>query len=279
MPPPNYLGPDCRGHLELLGGKPFPFKLSRLYDHEFAALAPWLQPIAPISRMVSLTPTAHSLASVYHGAELLFGRSSTRFDPCKGSFAFPLMLTAQRNGQPIRYALRLQDCRGFVRLEFNRLASNRVNDWHGYHDPVEHEIAAHEMLPLSESICSYIYRCGYWLASDCSDFHRIVPEERYIYGCRHGLFFEHEFDQERDYEAAVEQMRLEWGNSEEAAELAYVTEMVEHVSGARTGEQPCSLCSTTVKSPRDQPVAGRPQPSPPPPDLHSAQARRPLGPR
>src|SRR5690606_32973512 len=92
----------------------------RILSHEIAALGSRLHPVVrePICMFRSaMGQRKHALAMTLVGAERVFGRSSRRFDPDKGSFRFPLWLSAARDGFQLRYFLDLRDTRGTVHLE------------------------------------------------------------------------------------------------------------------------------------------------------------------
>lgn len=218
---------SARGRLSLHPPDLFPVLLSRLFDHEVSTLAPWVQPIEPdrfaeFSRSVAQQKL--TLPRMFVAAERVFGRSSARFDHHKSSFRFPVLMSAMRDGMQLRYVLVLQDVRASVRVEVYRFSESREPPGR-YYPAVDAELSRREIDLVANALTEFLHTAGGVAARTASSFHRTVPSEFVVYGCRDGDLFEGCFESAAEYQQAVARISLELGDVERCEELQQVMEL------------------------------------------------------
>jgi hypothetical protein len=222
----------ARGTLILHPPSLFPVHLSRLFDDEVAALAPWCRAVEPdpfgdFSR--TMTQRELTLPRVFLTARRVFGRSSSRFDPHKSSFAFPILLSAARNDVELRYLLMLQDVRGSVRVAFHRFRGQR--DPQERPIPTEGELSLHDINLVRDAMLEFLYLGGDAAARGVSAVHRTVPSELTVYGCRNGDLFESRYESSEEYQRAVETIRGDLLEAEQNEEREHVGLLLRNVIG------------------------------------------------
>jgi hypothetical protein len=171
------------------------------------------------------------LPKVFLAAQALFGRTSLHFDPDKGSFSFPLVLSATRDGLALRYFILLRDCRGSIEAPFHRLQNERRAPLLTQSQaPVEHELSRAEINDLTDCLIGFLRAHGDGLAVIAPPFHRAVRSEFLVYGCRSGEPFERTFANELGYHRVLRLIESELTESESKGEFAYVRELLEDIS-------------------------------------------------
>jgi hypothetical protein len=222
---------STRGTLSLHPPGLFPVLLSRLFDDEVAALGPWCHAIeterfADFSR--SMTQRQMTLPRIFLAARHIFGRSSTCFDPHKGSFAFPVLLSAMRDASELRYVLVLHDLRGTARVAFHHF--NEQRNQHDSSSPAG-ELSQREIGLVIDALLEFLYLCGDAAARGVAAVHRTVPSELTVYGCRNGDLFESSFESAEEYQRAVERICGDLAEVELVDELEYVSQLLRDVMG------------------------------------------------
>ena len=217
---------DSRGRLSLNPPGLFPLVLTRLFDHEVSALSPWCRAIeidsfAEFSRNVMQHEM--TLPRVFIAAERIFGRSSTRFDSYKGSFQFALLMSANHARVEARYVIVVHDVRGSVRITFHRFSED------------DGELSRSEIDRLADALLEFLSIAGGAVARTTSCFHRAVPSERIVYGCRKGVLFASQFEGADAYERGLERIRGDVADGEHRVELDYVRGLLQAISDAPKG--------------------------------------------
>jgi hypothetical protein len=168
-----------------------------------AELAPWLSEIERNYSHQFLQRTEHlDLPKTLLAAEHLFGRSSQTFDDYKGSFRFPLFLSASRDGLDLQYVVLLADCRGSIEVVFARYSEQCRQIWPGggFAAPVDNELSRAELDYLSDHVRGYLVGLGHTLVEKSAPFYRVIPSQRVVYGLRAGELFERSIDSAEDFE-------------------------------------------------------------------------------
>lgn len=226
---------DSRGRLSLNPPGLFPLVLTRLFDHEVSALSPWCRAIetdslAAFSRNVMQHEM--TLPRVFIAAERIFGRSSTRFDSYKGSFQFALLMSANHARAEARYVIVLHDVRGSVRITYHRFSEECGAQQRKLTDG---ELSRSEVDRLAETLLEFLSIAGDAVARTTSCFHRAVPSERLVYGCRKGVLFASQFESIDEYEGGLERIRVDVADGEHRVELDYVRGLLQAISDAPQG--------------------------------------------
>ena len=208
--------------------------LARILDHELAELADWTRPIErdyiyEFSHSVPHAPL--DLAKVFLAAQALFGRTSLRFDPDEGSFRFPLLLLAKRDGFALRYLILLQDRRGSIEAPFYRLQNERRTEMLAQdHASIDRELSRPEINHLTDHLIGFLRAHGGGLAAIAPSFHRIVPSEFLVYGNRSGELFERVLANEDEYRRLPQIVKSALADSESKEELEYVQDLLGDMS-------------------------------------------------
>ena len=177
-------------------------RVTRLLDHELRELLPYAAPIEPDWRhMLELNQYARPLLpKVFWASEQCLGRSSTAFDDHKGSFSFPLLISATR-GRVLRYLAVLCDVRGAVEIAWFRLRSTRFASLLRYEKPVTEELSRSDLNGIHEHLLGYLLGYADAIATaSAASFYRTVSSERIVYGHVGGEFFEREFTDQQALE-------------------------------------------------------------------------------
>lgn len=195
--------PSPRPRLTLRPSGFSPFVLARIFDHEVAVLGPNTQPVRTdpnVEWYRAMSQPHLSLPQTRAGAERVFGPScDVRGD--KGSFRFPLILSAATNAGPMRYAVVLQDVKGTIELPFFRLHEEPVPDPSvPEQDPGPAGLSPSAVSGLTCWILGYLEGRGQ--SAEPGPFCHVVRASLIIYGCADGEFFENSYDNLTAYEHA-----------------------------------------------------------------------------
>jgi hypothetical protein len=162
-------------------------------------------------------------------AEALFGRSSRIFDDYKGSFKFPLLLSATRNGSRMRYVIRLGDYRGSVEISFLRVGECARTGDRGYHPPVESELSGSDLDYLSEFLLGYLLGYAESGAADAPSFYRVIRSDNVVYGKQRGDLFERTFEDQTEFESFVSTLEAELGEIQARRQRDFVTRLLDRI--------------------------------------------------
>lgn len=195
--------PSPRPRLTLRPSGFSPFVLARIFDHEVAVLGPNAQPVMtdPNREWDRAMSQPHlALPQTRAGAERVFGPSSgVRGD--KGSFRFPLILSATTNAGTVRYAMVLRDVKGTIELPFFRLHEEPVPAPSvPEQDPGPAGLSPSAISGLTCWILGYLEGRGQ--SAEPGPFCHVVRASLIIYGYADGEFFERSYDSHEDYEHA-----------------------------------------------------------------------------
>lgn len=210
----------------------FPFLLHRLTDSELYLLAPYLatiklKPFATVRLAESQRPG--TLAKVFLGAEFLFGRSSSRFDPFKCSFSFPLLLTATRRDVTFRYVFVVRDLRRIVGFDVHRLERRRRALLSRGRRPVASEMSDDEIEVLTDALIDFLSDVGTALLPNAPPFYR-TADGFTIYGCRSGEVFERELKTKREYDRVLDKIAREIDKAHRQRERDDIATLLQDIS-------------------------------------------------
>jgi len=227
------IAPGVRRRLTLNPPGLFAFEVCRLLDYEVDQLLPRLRPIAPSHSLDAvLFAQRFSLADNLVGGERAFGRSSSTFDPWKGSFSFPLLLTASRQSRTIRYLLRLRDHRGTVGASWWRFQWEPVetSQAHCYLEPVDGELSRAEIDRVGRTLIEFIALSGEAFMHRQKPFFRTVDSEFVVYGCCAEGPFEQRFDSRQEFQERVHALSCELGEVASEQDLENVRSLLTDIS-------------------------------------------------
>jgi hypothetical protein len=224
----------ARRRLSLNPPNLFPITFTRIFDHEFEALSPWLQPISS-GAMRALRSSVYSeryrLSKVFVAARDLFGPSSPEFDPYKMSFRYPLFLSAIRDGLALHYVVTLSDRRGGLNVSFLRLGEERGEGLYAAdRAPIDREFSGPELDYLAESLLGYLLGHAKRTAPTQPDFYRVIQSESIVYGRRAGEWFEKQADDSDAFRRIRETIAADLAESESQQERAYKDSLVEDIT-------------------------------------------------
>jgi hypothetical protein len=158
------------------------------------------------------------------GAELFFGPSSRCHDPYKGSFAFPLLITANPPTGRVRYAAWLRDVRGTVELELFR-----VVDTDNVAKATESGLSRGRLADLTVRLLGFVVGGGQATAMGgvAQPFFRTVRCDPLVYGFENGQWFERGFDTIEAWEADVARLRKRLGPAQAKADRARLDALLD----------------------------------------------------
>lgn len=231
---PTRRDPGVRRRLTMNPPGLFPFALTRLFDHESDLLSPYLQPIEVVRDVELRIPIYEkrlALPRVFLYAELAFGRTSTRFDPYKGSFRFAVWLSATRGEVPVRYSLTLQDHRGSIELSFSRFEPTAPDPYRPPIAPLDGELSRNEINRMTDTLLTFLALGGEAMMARSPSFYRRIEVDCVVYGCRSGEAFERCFDSEEAYEQALKVMAADFAEDECERDRACIESLLDELSG------------------------------------------------
>jgi hypothetical protein len=185
----------ARRHLRLFHGR---WHLWRVSDQDYATLRRHALPIAEDHRLIVAlnlqVPDEErlQLGKTVVALEDVFGPSSPGFDPWKGSFLFPLLLTLG-DGRDKGYLIHCHDHKGIVYCPLYRLvdAEPESSELRSYHEPIEQEFSREEMGLMVTHFYCFLLAYGQSLDErPVEPFCRAVDAENLLYGCDGRQFFE-----------------------------------------------------------------------------------------
>jgi hypothetical protein len=196
--------------------KTFQCKLLRLDDHTYRRLRQHGVPISentalywelefPLRRDPNREDKRLSLPKAYIALKTLFGASGDDFDDWKGSFVFPFFLKVTKGAQSFAYLLNVRDHRCSIEFDIYKLAPPEAGyDLWLYHEPFEDEFTRAEI----DYFITYFYGylVGFFEAvTEQYDepFFKRVDSQSVLYGYQDGQFFEEQYHEPEEYEAAV----------------------------------------------------------------------------
>jgi hypothetical protein len=227
--------PGKRPHAVLHAPKLHPIVASRLLDHELERIAPRLQPLERDYNLELRRALARErcvLPKVFVAAERLFGRTSGRFDPYKCSFRFPLLITEAPGKAPLRYVALLEDVRGSVLLPFSRLERQVVSD-RGYQKPIDDELSRDDLNYLTDYLLGYLDGFAESTAVSAPAFYRVIQSEYTVYGYREGDWFEDSYENEKQLEDRLGQIRSDLGQLQHERDGTWVEGLLEDAARGR----------------------------------------------
>ncbi|NOY94200.1 MAG: hypothetical protein GXP55_23720 [Deltaproteobacteria bacterium] len=224
--------PGVRRRLTLDPPGLFAFEVCRLLDHEVGQLLPHLRPVAPSHTLDAWLFPGCSLVDTLVGGERVFGRSSSSFDCWKGSFSFPLLLTATRKTRTIRYLLRLRDHRGTVGVSFRRFQWEvvKTSEARCYMEPVDDELSRAEIDRLGRALIEFIALSGEAFMRQKKPFFHTVDSEFIVYGCSAEGPFEQRFESTEEFEERVQALSREVGDIAREHDLENVRSLLADIS-------------------------------------------------
>ncbi|MBM4461487.1 MAG: hypothetical protein FJ011_27645 [Chloroflexi bacterium] len=196
--------------------KTFHCTLLRLDDHTYRRLRQHSVPISentalywelefPFQRDPSREDERLSLPKAYVALKTLFGPSGDAFDDWKGSFVFAFFLKVAKGDQSFAYLLNVHDHRCNIEFDVYKIAPPEAGyDTHCYHEPFEAEFSRAEI----DYFIAYFYGflIGFFKAVKeqyDEPFFKQVGSESALYGFQDGRFFEEQYHEPEEYEAAV----------------------------------------------------------------------------
>jgi len=221
--------PALRGRLDLNLPGLFPFRLSRLFDHELSALLHWLQPIEESNYYFFRPP--RNLARTFSAAERLFGRTSQRFDDHKCSFSFPLLMTARRGDCELRYVMKVFDLRGVVNVPLARVQEEPPPALRGYRAPVERELSRRDIDGITDVLLDVLHDVGDRRTPPDGPFYRTVPAQCIVYGFHGGSWFQEELEDQDAYDRRVAELAVELDPIQLQRERQHVDGLLADVDG------------------------------------------------
>ena len=215
---PTYWMPQPRPRVSLRCKGIRPVQVARLLDHELSLLRDRSVPVPKglgfglLSRM-SQPPNTLPQSKV--GAEQFFGPSSLCFDPYKGTFAFPLLLTFDGPAAAVRYAGWLRDFHGWVEVELFR-----VRDTADATPAADAGLGGWQLEYLTNYLVGFVTGAGQALgkAGVLDPFFVALESELLTYGYEDGQWFERNFDTLREYQAEVDGLEQRLGLAQRAAD-------------------------------------------------------------
>jgi hypothetical protein len=196
--------------------KTFQCTLLRLDDHTYRRLRQHGVPISentalywelefPLRRDPNREEKRLSLPKAYVALKTLFGASGDDFDDWKGSFVFSFFLKVTKGDQSFAYLLSVRDHRCSIEFDIYKLAPPEAGyDSRLYHEPFEDEFSRAEIDHFI--VYLYGYLVGFFEAvSERYDepFFKRVDSQSVLYGFQDGRFFEEQYHEPEEYEAAV----------------------------------------------------------------------------
>jgi hypothetical protein len=231
MPSLSQWMPKSRPTTRLEPKSMFPIVVSRLFDHELALLHDFSRYVKRdwLCRFRRMGERRFALPHVRVAVEHLFGATSRSFDDYKGSFAFPLLLQANRPAGRARYIVRMADVRGRIDLEFFkiRMVPNAdVDDAPGTEEPPS-VLTLEELEHLGEFIRGYLEGMGEVLIRMAEPFLHVVESELLVYGCEDGKPFEYDYDTREAYDEQLAKIRDRLGPAERGRARAQLDALLE----------------------------------------------------
>ncbi|MEP7338833.1 MAG: hypothetical protein ABI977_13950 [Acidobacteriota bacterium] len=152
-----------------------------------------------------------NLAETYVALKLLLGESSNSFDDWKCSFSFPCLLQIKKPHGESAYAVHMFDMKGGLELYFRKLldAGDKRFDRMVMQQPLADEFSRAEINKFIAFFYGYLE--GYLSAvrKDFDEwFFRTIRAQGIIYGYQQGQFFAHSYDSEKDFDEAIETVRM-----------------------------------------------------------------------
>jgi hypothetical protein len=235
-----------RGGVRISCPKLFPIHLTRLTDHDVSEIGPYCRHIQSSSDAWFYRRTSTErldLPKIFIAAEALFGRSSKKYDDYKGSFGFPLLLSAVRDGVSLRYVVMLEDRRGATDVNFHRIdvdCDPDPRERSRFAPPVDSELGSTDLDYLTGYLLGYLLGYGEGVAPLVPAFYRTVPSELLVYGRRGGELFEREFDDREAFDRAVETIERELGPAMRQAERGAVAVLLDRIAREGRGDESTS---------------------------------------
>ena len=190
------------------------FNLWRLGDDEYQQLRQHSLPIKQDAGfMFQLALSEHcnpdrlTLPEAFLTLEALFGKTSTQYDPWKGSFSFPLLMVLTQKQGRYFYLLRILDHRGCVDFPLYRLLEQGARGYNidAYRAPYELEFPTEAINKFIGYLYGYLKGTSTWVCKISPPaFLKQVASNFILYGCRDGTLFEESFESDTDYHQAIE---------------------------------------------------------------------------
>ncbi|KAI9129564.1 hypothetical protein [Acaryochloris sp. CCMEE 5410] len=190
------------------------FNLWRLGDDEYQQLRQHSLPIKQDAGfMFQLALSEHcnpdrlTLPEAFLTLEALFGKTSTQYDPWKGSFSFPLLMVLTQKQGRYFYLLRILDHRGCVDFPLYRLLEQGASGYNidAYRAPYELEFPTEAINKFIGYLYGYLKGASTWVCKISPPaFLKQVASNFILYGCRDGTLFEESFESDTDYHQAIE---------------------------------------------------------------------------
>lgn len=203
----------ARPLLRLDGGR---YNLWRLSDQEFQSLGqhalPIIQNFELLQQLGMRCSAKGEQLTLGHALVMLeswFGSSSSWYDGHRGSFAFPLLLTFERERR-VSYLLRCHDHRRTLYFPLYRVVSGDPSPTERAqcHAPSPQEFSQLEMDDFIASLYGELLNAADHLSEGLvSPFYRAVNSDTFLYGYANGRFFEHSCNGFEQFSA--ERQRLE----------------------------------------------------------------------
>lgn len=134
-----------------------------------------------------------NLAKTYTALRMIFGESSIPYHRWKGSFAYPFLLSFQKDGERFLYSFFVFNYNGYLDSGLGKLFPRDFPErTSSYRDPFD-ELPASEINSIQDYFVGYI--SGYFAAFSPwyrRSFIRKQMDSRNLFGCCEGEFFEYE---------------------------------------------------------------------------------------
>jgi hypothetical protein len=190
------------------------YKLIRINDDQFRILRKNCVPISEdytflfhLSRMDDLIYS--SQAKMYATLKDLFGESGEYYDDWKGSFSFPFLIHFRKEDREFGYLLKVYNFRSSIEFGLYKLIREGDEEvaTDRYHDPFN-DFSMDEINYVIGFLVSFL--SGYFETARAileEPFFHAVESNLILFGCKDGEYFDRDFDNEEEFQAAIEELK------------------------------------------------------------------------